>query len=316
MTSAPYPSSSPASATEVAPVLRRRDILRRGAILAGAAGAAVVALKPDAASAGDGDNLVLGQGNASTATTSLTVGGDAGGAEPALALENADGPSLRMNALPITWAGQLAVGEMAGTDLGPIVGVDAPFGPTTTYLATGMDLANMATPFASMPTRILDLRTEAGRAAIIRRSSASALAGDGKLRSGQWIDIAVAFTGPDFSLEAVFANLAVVGPVRAGSAVLYQPGVLPPVATVHFSAGQTLANAAFVATGEVLHHHAIRLSTRRSDAWFMVEINGGVTRGTVQAPLGQTLQPEQTVRATGGRTALVSKLRQALGRMG
>jgi hypothetical protein len=62
---------------------------------------------------------VLGTANASGAVTTLTVGGDFGGVEPALALENAEGPSLRMNALSHTWAGQLAVGEMAGTDLGP-----------------------------------------------------------------------------------------------------------------------------------------------------------------------------------------------------
>ena len=121
--------------------------------------------------------------NAPVATT-LTVGGDTGGVEPALALENADGPSLRMNALSHTWAGQLAVGEMAGTELGPIVGVETAFGATTTYLVTGVDLANMATPFASTPTRVLDLRTEAGRASIIRRSSPDAMAADGKLRAG------------------------------------------------------------------------------------------------------------------------------------
>jgi hypothetical protein len=302
---------------EAAPAMRRRDMLRRGAVLAGSAGAAVVALKPGSANADDGDNLVLGQPNTSSVVTTLTVGGDGGGTEPALALENADGPSLRMNALSHTWAGQLAVGEMAGTDLGPIVGVETPFGATTTYLVTGMDLANMATPFASHPTRILDLRSEAGRANIIRRSSTSALAADGKLRSGQWIDIAVAFTAPDFSLEAVFANLTVVGPARSGAAVLYQPGVQPPVATVLFSPRQSLANAAFVATGEVMHHHAIRLSTKRSDAWFMVEISGGLAKAGVQIPLAQAqAQLAKPSRAPRGRAALIDKVRQALGRTG
>jgi hypothetical protein len=55
----------------------------------------VVALAPRAAHAADADNLVLGTGNASSAATTLTIGGDTGGVEPALALENADGPSLR-----------------------------------------------------------------------------------------------------------------------------------------------------------------------------------------------------------------------------
>jgi hypothetical protein len=299
------------TAAEAAPALRRRDMLRRGAVLAGAAGAAAVALKPGSAGADDGDNLVLGQGNASSVATTLTVGGDAGGVEPALALENADGPSLRMNALSHTWAGQLAVGEIAGTDLGPIVGVETAFGATTTYLVTGVDLANMATPFASTPTRVLDLRTESGRAGIIRRSAADAIAADGKLRAGQWIDVAIAFTGPDFSLDAVFANLTVVKPMRAGHAVLFPPGVLPATSNVNFLTGQTVANAAFVAAGVVQQHHAVRLHTA-ADAWFVLDVTGGLTRGVAQAPLAQA----QTTRATTGRVALVDKVRQALGRIG
>jgi hypothetical protein len=302
-------------AAEAAPVMKRREMLRGGgAVLAGAAtGAAALALAPQAAHADDGDNLVLGQGNAASVATTLTVGGDAGGLEPALALENADGPSLRMNALSHTWAGQLALGEMAGTELGPIVGVETPLGATTTYLVTGMDLANMATPFASTYHRILDLRREVGRAAIIRRSSTSALAADGKLRAGQWIDIAIAFTGPDFSLEAVFANLTSVGPVRKGAALLYPPGVKPPNNALQFSQGQTIANAAFVATGEVLQHHAIRLSTS-ADAWFSVDISGGLAKGGVQ-PIA-TAQLAKAARAQSGRAALIDKVRQAFGRTG
>ena len=300
-----------AVAEEAAPVLKRRDMLRRGAVLAGAATGAAVALKPHLASAGDGDNLVLGTGNTAEAATTLTVGGDVGGVEPALALENADGPSLRMNALSHTWAGQLAVGEIAGTDLGPIVGVETAFGATTTYLVTGVDLANIATPFASTPTRVLDLRNEAGRAGIIRRSAPDALLSNGKLRAGQWIDITVAFTGPDFTLDAVFANLLVIAPAKGGWATLYPPGVQPPTSNINFVAGQALANAAFVGAGVVQQHHAIRLHTV-TDAWFVIDVTGGLTRGVAQAPLAQA----QVTRAANGRVALVDKVRQALGRIG
>jgi hypothetical protein len=52
------------AAAEAAPALPRRDVLRRDAILAGAAtGAAVAALRPHVAGAADEDNLVLGTGN-------------------------------------------------------------------------------------------------------------------------------------------------------------------------------------------------------------------------------------------------------------
>jgi hypothetical protein len=307
MTSGANPTPSGSAAAETAKALGRRQMLRGGAILAGAAtGAAVVALRPQGASADDGDNLVLGTANTASSETSVTI--DAG-ITSALALENADGPALRTNVLDHTWAGQLLPGEIAGTALGPIVGVDVPDGPTTTFLVTGVDLANVATPFAATPRRILDLRTEAGRAAIIRRSASDALAADGKLRANQWIDISVTFTGPDFILDAVFANLTVVQAARGGFAVLYAPGVKPPTSTLNFAPGQVVANAAFVGAGTVMDHHAVRLSTS-TDAWFLVDVTGGVTRGSTLTPLAQTA----TARTAGGRTALVSKLRKALGR--
>ena len=169
----------------------------------------------------------------------------------------------------------------------------------------------MATPFASTPTRILDLRTESGRANVIRRSSSGALAADGKLRAGQWIDVAVSFTGPDFTLDAVFANLAVIKPVRGGHAVLHPPGVKPATSNLNFAAGQVLANAAFVGAGVVQQHHAVRLYTS-ADAWYLLDISGGLTRGVAQAPLAQA----QVTRAASGRVTLADKVRKALGSIG
>jgi hypothetical protein len=216
-----------------------------------------------------------------------------------------------LQSLSHTWAGQLAVGEMAGTDLGPIVGVETAFGATTTYLVTGVDLANMATPFATTPTRALDLRNAAGRASIIRRSSPDALTSNGKLRGGQWIDVAIAFTGPDFSLDAIFANLLVISPVRGGWAVVHPPGVRPPTSSLNFVTGQAIANAAFVGCGVVQQHHAVRLYTT-ADAWFVLDVSGGLMRGVAQAPLAQA----QVTRATTGRVALVDKVRKTLGLAG
>jgi hypothetical protein len=42
----------------------------------------------------------------------------------------------------------------------------------------------------------------------------------------------------------------------------------------------------------------------------VLDITGGLTRGSVQTPLAQAAE----ARAAGGRTALVSKVRKALGR--
>ncbi len=288
--------------------LGRRRLLRGGAVLAtAAAGAAAVAMAPATAHAADGDPLVAGETTEATAETTLRIGGEAGDNAPALGLENADGPSLRLQPLSSTWPGELQPGEMAGTDLGPIVGVETPDGVTTTYLITAVDLANVATPFAARPSRILDLRTEAGRDAIVRRKSAGSLATDGRLRAGEWIDIAIILTGSDYSLEAVFGNLTVTGPLRAGYATLYPPGIPTGTSSLNFAAGQTVANAAFVGTGEVQGAHVVRLSTT-ADAWLLLDITGGITQGNVQTPL------KEAARAQGGRASLVRRLRTALGR--
>ncbi|GAA3611291.1 hypothetical protein [Microlunatus ginsengisoli] len=284
----------------------RRGLLKRTALVAGiAAGAATLAARPEAALAADGDPLELGSGNEADSTTTLRIGGDSGGAAPALALENADGPSLKLQPLSAVWPGQLDVGEMVGTDLGPLVGVDLPGGATTTYLATGADLASMPTPFATAPVRRLDLRTAAGRAAVIRRSSANALTAGGKLAAGQWIDIGLAVTGDDYALQAVFANLTVTGAAANGFAALYPPGVRPVASTINYVKGQTLANFAFVAAGVVQGYHTVRLYSS-SEAWFLLDVSGGVNVGNSLTPLSQA------ARAKGGRAALIGKLRKAL----
>ena len=71
---------------------------------------------------------------------------------------------------------------MVGTDLGPVV-VYGPAGLVTTPIATWLDLAELSSPFPTRPSRVLDLRTAAGRDAIIRRSG-DAVAGNGVLRAG------------------------------------------------------------------------------------------------------------------------------------
>ena len=295
---------------ERAGAIGRRGLLRAGAVLAGAAAAtAAGAVAAEPAQAADGDAVKAGQDTAATSTTSLTVGGSAGITSAALALNNANGPGLALAPLPADWAGTLAIGDVAGSSLGPIVGVDSIDGPTTTYLATGMDLANIPTPFPTTPSRVLDLRYSTGRASILRKSSADALDSDGRLRAGQWIDIALIPTGDDYVLGAVFANLTVTQSLRAGYGVLAAPGVRPATSTINYVVGQTIANGAFVATGAVLGYHTVRLWTS-ADAFFVLDITGGVTSGTTQAPLSQSAAE----RRSGGRTALIQRLRTALAR--
>ena len=72
----------------------------------------------------------------------------------------------------------------------------------------------------------------------------------------------------------------------------------------------TVANAAFIGVGEVLGFHAVRLYTT-VDAWYVLEVTGGVTSGISAAPLAQAT----AVRKSGGRQAVIGRVRQALARL-
>ena len=210
--------------------------------------------------------------------------------------------------MPDGWSGQLEIGDLAGSSLGPLVGVDTLDGTTTSYLVTGVDLGNVPTPFPSEPKRVLDLRTAAGRDSIIRRSSPTALTSEGKLRAGQWIDIGIAFTASDYVLTAIFANLTAVRPVSGGYATLYSPGVRPTTSSINFRTVETIANAAFIGTGSVLSYHAVRLYTS-AESWFLLDVTGGVSSGSVAAPLGEAK------RAATARTSLNLRVTRAIGKL-
>ena len=101
-------------------VINRRNLLRGGTLAAAGAGAAVLATAavPRAAFAADGDELLVGEDNEASSTTSLTQGGTAGNSNPTLTLANANGPALRLQPLPDNWRGGLALGDIAATPSG------------------------------------------------------------------------------------------------------------------------------------------------------------------------------------------------------
>lgn len=286
--------------------------MRSGALVAGAAvGALAVASTTEVAHAADGDSLLVGAGNESDSLTSLRIGATDGSGVPALSLTNVDGPTLRLDPLPAGWTGELEVGDLAGTPLGPIVGVDSSSGVATTFLVTGADLAGLATPFTAAPSRVLDLRTAPGRTSIIRRSSASPLSAAGRLRAGEWVDVGIVQSGDDYDLQGLFANLTVTGALGAGFVSAYPPGVRPSTSSINFTAGQTIANFAVVGLGLVQGWHTVRLYAH-AETWIILDITGGISAGNSQAPLGKAMAN----RRQGGRRALVDKLRTAFTRAG
>lgn len=260
--------------TRPEPAVDRRFLLRGGAVLAGAAGVTVIgaALAPTA-QADDGDSVVAGQPNSASSTTSLTI---AEGDDAALSLVNPNGPALRLESVGAEYVGDLDLGEIANTDLGPDIGVDYGDGPTTDFLATGNDLDGLPTPIAIDPERLLDTRKASGRERIVRSSSSTAITSEGKLRGGQWIDVAIDTAESDFVLSAVFVNAAVLGPAKNGWLIVYPPSdTAPNTSTINFRAGVSLANAAFVGVGIYDGDYVVRIWTSQT-THLLFDLSGAV----------------------------------------
>jgi len=238
----------------------RRHLLRGAAVAAGAAGAvALGTTRPQEAAATDGDMVVLGQAQSGLTTTTLRVEEEFRNSEPTLGLLNSNGPSLFLQALAPEWDGELAVGAIANTTVGPLVGVEGDdSGPLTTYLATGLDLAALPLPVAITPTRLLDTRIAAGRSSILR-SSPGALDSSQRLKGGAWIDVVVDAADSAFTLAAAFLNLTATKSTGTGYLTLYPPGPKPTPSSLNFTQGVTIANAAFVGVGVVGTSYAVRI---------------------------------------------------------
>jgi hypothetical protein len=231
------------------PSLDRRLLLRGGAVLAGAAGVSVIgaAMGSTKAEAADGQFMVVGQPNSCESTTAITLGGVTGGVPATLTLTNVSGPALRLARTNQNYDGGLKPGEIASTSDGLELGVGTDSDPLTTWLATGLDLDEIPVTVPFGPSRLLDTRTSGGRAAI-QTTSADAFDSSFRLKPGAWMDVAVA-PSTVVGLDAVFANITAVTPVKTGFIAAYAPGDRPGVSTLNFTAGQTIANGAFSGVG-------------------------------------------------------------------
>jgi hypothetical protein len=281
----------------------RRWLLRSGLLAAGAAGVAAATTLP--AQAADGDAVVIGQSNTGDATTTLTIGD---GAEPTLALENGDGPSLYLQPLVADFAPELALGEIANTSLGPILGVDTTVGQATTFLATGIDLADLPTPYAlPKPIRVLDTRTATGRSRIVR-TSPNPFDSRFRLVPGAWLDVEIALQEADAEIPAANLNLTVTGSDAAGYASVYPPGDFPGTSTLNWAARQTIANHAFIATGIVLGRFAVRVRTNAA-THVVLDLTGVTIKGGAPTP---GVNQKSSTRSSRQRGALRARLRSSL----
>lgn len=284
---------------DVTPALQRRFLLRGGAVLAGAAGITAVgaAMGSGTANAADGAPLVLGAlDNTETSTTELTITGDP---SPALTLTNAAGAALRLSPVANTFGGPLEPGDLAGTDVGLLVGVDYGNGSEVDFLVTGSDLDYIPITLPVSPERLLDTRSARGRSNILRGSSAAPLDSAGRLKANSWIDVAVSPADDGFELAGVFVNTASGSSLGNGYLTVYLPGDRPGVSTINFQKGMSVANGALVQPGIVDGVYAIRIHTSQA-THILLDLSGVI----ISAP---TSDPMMTSRARQRRTVRQAK---------
>lgn len=239
--------------------INRRHLFRGGAVLAGAAGATALgaAVGSTPAAASDNDPFWIGRANNTTSPTSLSIGSSR---RPALVVSNPGGPALSLPPVGESWDGQLAVGEIASTAVGPVVGADFGDGAESVYLATSRNLADLPMTFSVRPVRVMDLRTKTRPPSIIQTSEA-ALDSRQRLKAGAWMDVAIAPAGEGFIYVSAFANVSVYSPVRAGELLVYPPGDRPGTTTVNFQAKRDISNGLFVSLEVVEGYYALRIWT-------------------------------------------------------
>ncbi|GAA3627380.1 hypothetical protein [Microlunatus ginsengisoli] len=264
--------------------LTRRWMLRGGVVATGAA--VVAAMTPSAAMAADGDQVVLGGDNDASSATTIGIGGGAGSTDPALSLVNADGPSLHLEALAADYAAALELGQIANTVLGPLVGVDTLSGLSTTFLVTGIDLADLPTPHPlATPKRILDTRTSSGRSRVIR-TSPGAYDSTFRLKAGAWLDVEVVVEGGDVIVPGAHLNVTSTGATSGGFLSVYPPGDFPGTSTVNYPGKMTIANGTFVGTGVVLGRYAVRVRAS-APSHVVLDLTAVTIKGSAPEPAAQ-----------------------------
>jgi hypothetical protein len=237
---------------DVAPeTVERRVALRRGAaVLAGVAGlTAAAAATGSAAEAAPGDPVVQGQANnAAASTTSLSSTSGSGTLQVA---NTGTGAPLRVARTDNFAANDSIVGDVYSVDLFG----DGTAIPTYTHV-TGSAQAGPALagfvytdawslqPAPITPTRQLDTRTAAGRAAIV--NAAGNLDSSGRLLGGHTITLSL--SDLVFGFAAVYANVTVTGTTGAGFVSVYPFDPRPAASTINFATNQTLSNGLFVAS--------------------------------------------------------------------
>jgi hypothetical protein len=242
------------------PALRRRALLTRGGVVAagvvGAGVAAAAAAGP--ASAAVGDPVLQGDVNGGTTLTTPTELDAVINTAPTFILNNTGvvpatsttpaeaGPTLRLTPSTALVPASTVGGDLTATADGTLwftTNFGTVASPAIFPAPVHTDVnANVYAPLAA-PNRILDTRTVAGRAHIIKASGN--LDSAGRLLKGHTIYIDL--DSLVFFAEAVFANITVTGMAGSGFLTVWPGNVArPPTSTINFT---TVTIANFLVSG-------------------------------------------------------------------
>jgi hypothetical protein len=245
-------------------------------MLAGAAGATVIgaALSPTKAHAADGGPVTLGATNEADTATSIRIGGLTGTAAPTLTLNNANGPTLALEALPQGTEIALGVGEIVNTAAGPEIGVDYGDGNFTTFLATGVDITNA---YPIQAERVLDTRSATSRRDdVVNGSPGQRFDPLGRLAAKRYIDVAVART-EGLDMAGVYLNVTAARPSGGGYVEVYTPGPRRTIASITYQKHVTVTNSVFVAPAITADaYYTVRIYTTHA-THVVVDVIGAVT---------------------------------------
>lgn len=247
----------------------RRSLMRGGALVAGAAGAALAieALGASTAHAATGDPVVAGQNNTASSTTQLSMDG---AAQSTLTVRNDNGAALNLaptTATPST----LHAGDVVGRAMGPDVVVDYGDGPELTYLATGFDIPPTTMAFA--PLRVMDTRSASFRNMVVRASSSNPFDSSKRVKAGSWIDVGLA--DDSWDLYATYLNVTTIGASARGNLVVYPSGSSTPSSSnLNYPATTSIANLCFVAPALVSDTWCVRVKVNVAATHVILDFSG------------------------------------------
>ena len=288
--------------------LDRRLLIRGGAALAGAAGASVIgaAVSPTTAHAANGGEVILGADNTASSPTSVTIGGAAGTGSPTLTLNNANGPTLALEALPQGTEISLGVGEIVNTVAGPQIGVDYGDGAFTTFMATGVDVTN-AYPIRA--ERVLDTRSAASRSSdVVNGSPGPRFDSLGRLGAGKYVDVAVASTD-GIDLAGVFLNVTAARPTGGGYVEVYTPGPRRALPSITFQRQVTVTNSIFVGPAVYADaYYTVRIYSTHA-THVVVDILGAISGNSGGPPAPHRAPERRLLRQGKQRARLIKAIR-------